>query len=284
MSNVKLQMSNQCQNLNFKLRTKSLTIKDLRVKIDDQEILKGVSLVLKAGEIHTIMGPNGSGKSTLAKVLIGLPKYRVVQGQAQLGRQDLLKMSPEQRARKGLFLAFQYPVEVPGVNVFEFLRAISPKKISMEQFETTVGSILKQLNINEKFLERNLHEGFSGGEKKKLEILQMAILQPKIIILDEIDSGLDIDAMRLISKAIKKFRPADSAVLIITHHQRILKYIKPDFVHVMIDGRIVASGSQELAKKVEKEGYKGFNVKCQMPARLASSQGEAGGSNVKSTF
>ena len=235
-----------------------LLVKDLQVKIDNQEILKGVSLVLSNGEIHAVMGPNASGKSTLAKTLIGDPNYKVVQGQVWFGSKNLLKMTPEQRARKGLFLAFQSPVEVPGVNVFEFLRAILPKKMSIEKFENMIRLIIKALNIKEKFLERNLHQGFSGGEKKKLEILQMAVLQPKVIILDEVDSGLDIDALQLVSKAIKKFRPVDSAVLLITHYQRILKYIKPDYVHIMIDGRIVKSGKAGLAKNVERSGYRNF--------------------------
>ena len=248
-----------------------LLVKNLHVKINNQEVLKGVSLVLGPGEIHAIMGPNGSGKSTLAKAIVGHPDYQVIKGQLRFNSQDLLKLMPEQRARQGLFLAFQYPVEVPGVNVFEFLRLIHTEArrdesrttqksqvVSIDEFEKFIRPILKELNIKEKFLERNLHEGFSGGEKKKLEILQMAVLQPKVIILDEVDSGLDIDAVRTVSTVIKKFRSSESIVLIITHYQRILRYIKPVFVHVMVDGRIVESGDWRLAKKIERDGYRNF--------------------------
>lgn len=242
-----------------------LIINNLFVQIQNQEILKGVSLVLGQGEIHALMGPNGSGKSTLAKAIAGYPDYQALEGQLCFNSQDLLKLGPEQRAHRGLFLAFQYPVEVPGVNVLNFLHAINRRKISIDKFADNIAPILKSLHIKETFLERNLNEGFSGGEKKKLEILQMAVLHPKVVILDEIDSGLDIDALQTISSAIKKYRTPESIVLIITHYQRILKYIKPDFVHVMIDGRIAESGDWRLARRVEEQGYKKLNVKCQSP-------------------
>jgi len=234
-----------------------MTINNLKVKVDEKDILKGVSLTLGAGEIHCLMGPNGSGKSTLAKVLAGHQECQISDGQVLLGRQNLLKMTPDERARAGVFMAFQYPVEVPGVNVFEFLRATGQAQTSIDEFSQIIKPILHQLNIKEKFLERDL-AGFSGGEKKKLEILQMILLQPKVIILDEVDSGLDVDALQLVSRAIKKFRGPKSIVIIITHSQRILKYIKPCKVHVMIDGRIVKSGSAGLAREVEKTGYKNF--------------------------
>lgn len=235
-----------------------LVINNLFVQTHAKEILKRVSLVLGQEEVHALMGPNGSGKSTLAKTLAGYPDYQAVKGQLRFNSQDLLTLGPEQRARQGLFLAFQYPVEVPGVNVLNFLYAINPRKISIDKFADSIAPILKSLHIKETFLERNLNEGFSGGEKKKLEILQMAVLRPKVIILDEIDSGLDVDALRIISNAIKKYKNLESIMLIITHYQRILKYIKPDFVHIMIDGRIVESGDWRLARRVEKEGYDKF--------------------------
>lgn len=239
-----------------------LVIKDLRVQIKSKKILKGISLVLGRGEIHALMGPNGSGKSTLARAIIGYPDCKISQGQMRLDSQNLLKMIPDKRAQAGVFLAFQEPIEVTGVNVFEFLRAICPECLSVDEFAKKVKFILKDLNVKENFLERNLHQNFSGGEKKKLEILQMAVLRPKLIILDEIDSGLDIDALRTISSAVKKYRTQESIVLIITHYQRILKYIKPDFVHVMIDGQIVQTGRYELVKQIESIGYKKFKRKA----------------------
>lgn len=245
--------------------SKKLIINNLFVKIQNKEILKGISLVLKKGEIHALMGPNGSGKSTLARAIIGYPDCKISQGQMRFDSQNLLKMIPDKRARAGVFLAFQEPIEVPGVNVFEFLRAIYPEHLSVDEFAKKVKFILKDLNIKENFLERNLHQSFSGGEKKKLEILQMAVLRPKLIILDEIDAGLDADALLAASSAIKKYRTPESIVLIITHYQRILKYIKPDFVHVMVDGRIAKSGDWRLARRVEKYGYQRLNVKCQNP-------------------
>ncbi|MFH1713523.1 MAG: Fe-S cluster assembly ATPase SufC [Candidatus Jacksonbacteria bacterium] len=233
-----------------------LIINNLFVKIQNKEILKGISLVLGHGEIHALMGPNGSGKSTLARAIMGHLDCKISQGQMRFDDQNLLKMIPDKRARAGVFLAFQEPIEVPGVNVFEFLRAVYPEPMSVDEFVKKVKFILKDLNIKKNFLERDLHQSFSGGEKKKLEILQMAVLKPKLIILDEIDSGLDIDALRTVSSAIKKYRIPESIVLIITHYQKVLKYIKPDFVHVMVDGRIVESGDWRLARRVEKEGYK----------------------------
>lgn len=259
-------------------------VKNLHVQTDAEKILKGVSLEMRGGEIHAIMGPNGSGKSTLAKVIMGHPAYEVTRGRVALDGKNVLKMEPNERARAGIFLAFQYPLEVPGVNMFSYLRAIYSGRfgkkeplrkvapgvvqkreedaggVSVEEFQKIIAPILKKLHVKEEFLERSVNDGFSGGEKKKAEIIQLAVLQPRVIILDETDSGLDIDALKIVASGVREFRPPDSAVLIITHYQRILKYIKPDFVHVMMDGRIVESGGYEVARRVEKEGYQNLKI------------------------
>ena len=236
-----------------------LTVEDLRVRIGDKEILKGVDLKMGPGEVHAIMGPNGTGKSTLAYALAGKSSYEVTSGSVTMEGENVLEMSPDERARKGLFLAFQYPSEVPGVTVDNFLRVayntIKKEELSIWEFRNLLKEKMEFLKIDESFSGRYLNEGFSGGEKKRNEILQMAVLQPKLAVLDETDSGLDIDALQIVAKGVNELLPEDSSVLVITHYQRILRYIKPDFVHVMIGGRIVESGGGELAEKLEEKGY-----------------------------
>ena len=236
-----------------------LTVEDLKVKIGDKEILKGVDLKIGPGEVHAIMGPNGTGKSTLAYALAGKSSYEVTSGSVTMEGENVLDMSPDERARKGLFLAFQYPSEVPGVTVDNFLRVayntIKKEELSIWEFRNLLKEKMEFLKIDESFSGRYLNEGFSGGEKKRNEILQMAVLQPKLAVLDETDSGLDIDALQIVARGVNELLPEDSSVLVITHYQRILRYIKPDFVHVMIDGRIVETGGGELAEKLEEKGY-----------------------------
>lgn len=243
----------------------SLHISNLQVKIETKQILKGVNLEVKPGEIHAIMGPNGSGKSTLANVLAGNPVYEVTQGSARLNGNDLLQLSPDERAEQGLFLAFQYPVEVPGVSVERFLREayrvrnsyLGGKDMTALEFRKHLQGLAKELEVDKDLIKRGLNEGFSGGEKKRLEILQMAVLRPEYAILDETDSGLDIDAIKAVAfgvnKVVKKY---NTGVIVITHYQRILNYLKPDFVHVMKKGEIVESGGAKLVEKLEKQGYK----------------------------
>ena len=236
-----------------------LTIEDLKVEIDNKEILKGVDLVIGPGEVHALMGPNGTGKSTLAYALAGKKSYKVTNGSVTMEGENVLDMTPDERARKGMCLAFQYPSEVPGVTVENFLRVayntVKKKELSIWEFRNLLKEKMEFLEIDESFSGRYLNEGFSGGEKKRNEILQMAVLQPKLSILDETDSGLDIDALQIVAKGVNELRPENSSVLVITHYQRILRYIKPDFVHVMIAGRIVESGGGELAEKLEDQGY-----------------------------
>ncbi|MFI0395358.1 Fe-S cluster assembly ATPase SufC [Paracoccus jiaweipingae] len=242
-----------------------LEIKNLHVKLgeEDKQILKGVNLTVPAGEVHAIMGPNGSGKSTTSYVLSGRDGYEVTEGSATLDGQDLLEMEPEDRASAGLFLAFQYPVEIPGVGNMTFLRtAVNAQRKARGQDELSAGDFLKlvrakakDLQIDAEMLKRPVNVGFSGGEKKRNEILQMAMLEPKMCILDETDSGLDVDAMRLVSDGVNALRSPDRAFLVITHYQRLLDHIKPDVVHIMYDGRIVKSGGPDLALEVEKNGY-----------------------------
>lgn len=243
----------------------NLSIRNLHVSIDDKEILKGLNLEIKAGEIHAIMGPNGTGKSTLAYSLMGHPAYDVTDGDVDFGGEDLLEMGPDERSRVGLFLAFQYPVSIPGVTVANFLRtalnarrrAENPddKGISILEFRKMLKEKMDLLKMDHAFAGRYLNDGFSGGEKKRAEILQMATLQPKIAILDETDSGLDIDALRIVSDGVNALAGDDLGVLVITHYQRLLNYIKPDYVHIMFGGRIVESGGPDLALKLEAEGY-----------------------------
>src|SRR5580765_3939829 len=240
-----------------------LTIRNLHAGIEDKQILNGINLEIKAGEVHAIMGPNGSGKSTLASVLAGRESYQVIEGSVEFLGKDLLEMSPEDRAREGLFLAFQYPVEIPGLTTTNFMKtAVNEIRKYKGQDPLDAVAFLKLMkekmalmNIDQSLLSRSLNEGFSGGEKKRNEIFQMAMLQPKLAILDETDSGLDIDAIRIVANGVNKLRNKDNAVLVVTHYQRLLDYIVPDFVHVLYDGQIVKSGTRELALELEERGY-----------------------------
>jgi len=247
----------------IKTNTGMLTIKNLHAQIEDKQILKGINLTINPGEIHAIMGPNGSGKSSLASVLAGRESYEVTEGEVDFDSKDLLEMSPEDRAREGLFLAFQYPVEIPGVSNINFLRtAISEIRayrklpaLDAKQFLKLSKERQKLVEFDAKLVNRSLNEGFSGGEKKRNEIFQLAMLEPKLSILDETDSGLDIDALRIVANGVNKLRSKDNAFLVITHYQRLLEYIVPDFVHVLYDGRIVKTGTKELALELEERGY-----------------------------
>lgn len=244
-----------------------LEIKNLHVSVDGKKILNGLNLTVKQGEVHALMGPNGSGKTTLAFVLMGHPNYKIEQGDILFDGKSILQMKPNERAKLGLFLAFQYPFAVPGVSVFNFLRTAytslfgetqngKEKMVDILKFSKTLAEKMKMLKINPDFSQRYLNDGFSGGEKKKTEILQMAMLNPKIAVLDETDSGTDVDAMKIISEGINKiYKENKTGMLLITHYNRILKYVKPNFVHVMVDGRIVKSGGAELANEIEKKGY-----------------------------
>ncbi len=240
-----------------------LEVKGLRAKVGDREILKGVDLTVNVGEVHAIMGPNGSGKSTLANVLAGRLNYEVTGGKVLYEGKDLLTMKPELRAREGLFLAFQYPVEIPGVGNAYFLKSAlnsirrhrGQEELDAMDFMNLVNDKMKLLGLDESFLGRSLNEGFSGGEKKRNEIFQMAVLEPRLAVLDETDSGLDIDALRIVANGVNTMRARDRAIVVVTHYQRILNYITPDFVHVLVNGRIVKSGGRELALELEKRGY-----------------------------
>ena len=240
-----------------------LSIKNLHASIGDKEILKGINLEVKAGEIHAIMGPNGAGKSTLASIIAGNENYEVTDGEITLDGEDLSELAPEERAHKGVFLSFQYPVEIPGVSVTNFMRtAINETRKAKGQEEMLANEMLKVirekselLEIDRKFLSRSLNEGFSGGEKKRNEIFQMAMLEPKLAILDETDSGLDIDALRIVANGVNKLKSDKNAIVVITHYQRLLDYIVPDFVHVLYNGKIVKSGGKELAHELEEKGY-----------------------------
>jgi Fe-S cluster assembly ATP-binding protein len=240
-----------------------LEIKNLHAKVDDKEILRGINLSVGAGEVHAIMGPNGSGKSTLAHVLSGRESYEVTQGGVRYNGKDLLAMTPEERAREGVFLAFQYPVEIPGVSTTYFLKAAvnalrkhqGLDELDAMDFLTLMKGKMKLVEMDQALINRPLNEGFSGGEKKRNEILQMAVLDPKLAILDETDSGLDIDALRVVANGVNALRRADRAMIVITHYQRLLNYIVPDFIHVLYDGRIVKSGTKELALELEVKGY-----------------------------
>jgi Fe-S cluster assembly ATP-binding protein len=244
-----------------------LEIKNLKAKIEEKEILKGINLSVKPGEVHAIMGPNGSGKSTLSKVLAGHPSYEVTEGEVKyevnFQEQDLLELDAHERAQKGIFLAFQYPIELPGVSNFEFLKtsfnevckAQGVPELDNKAFDKFVREKMKVVEMRDEFLHRPVNEGFSGGEKKRNEILQMAVLSPQLAILDETDSGLDIDALRIISEGVNKLRNENNAIILITHYQRLLDYIKPDHVHVLSGGQIVKSGTSDLAKELESKGY-----------------------------
>ncbi len=234
-------------------------IRDLHVAVEGKKVLNGVNLIVNRGEVHAIMGRNGTGKTTLAYTLMGHPKYEVLSGSIFLDGEDLTSLKPEDRARKRLFLAFQYPVGIPGVSVASFLRAtlkaVRGSEIQPSQFRALIKEELKHLGIPEAFMTRALNEGFSGGEKKRLETLQLRLLQPKMAVLDETDSGLDIDALRVVSENLQSFRNQDRGMLVITHYQRMLNYIKPDVVHVFGGGRVLESGGPELALKLEEKGY-----------------------------
>jgi len=240
-----------------------LDIKNLHVSIEDTEILKGVDLSVKAGEVHAIMGPNGSGKSTLANVLAGREEYEITDGTVTYEGEDLLEMDPEERAREGVFLAFQYPVELPGVSTMQFLRtAVNSIREHRGEPEMNVAEFMKLMrekaefvNLDPKLMQRSVNEGFSGGEKKRAEIFHMATLDPRLAILDETDSGLDIDALKVVSEGVNKLRGPERAFVLITHYQRLLNYIEPDVVHILLDGRIVKSGGPELAEQLEAKGY-----------------------------
>lgn len=240
-----------------------LEITNLQARIDGKDILKGINLEIKAGEVHAIMGPNGSGKSTLASVLAGREGYEVTGGSVRFQGQDLLEMAPEERAREGVFLAFQYPVEIPGVSVTNFIKTAvnevrkhrGQPELQPSEFLAQMREKMKLVEMDTKLTSRSLNEGFSGGEKKRNEIFQMAMLDPKLGILDETDSGLDIDALRIVANGVNKLRTKDNAFLVITHYQRLLDFIVPDFVHVLYNGRIVKSGTKELAYELEEKGY-----------------------------
>lgn len=240
-----------------------LVIKNLHASVEDKEILKGINLEVKAGEIHAIIGPNGAGKSTLSSVIAGREDYEVTEGEILLEGEELTELAPEERAHKGVFLSFQYPIEIPGVSVTNFMKtAINETRKAQGLEEMPANEMLKMirekselLEIDRKFLSRSLNEGFSGGEKKRNEIFQMAMLEPKLAILDETDSGLDIDALRIVANGVNKLKSKDNAVIVITHYQRLLDYIVPDFVHVLHDGKIVKTGGKELALELEEKGY-----------------------------
>jgi len=240
-----------------------LKINNLYAVIDDKSILKGLNLDVKAGEVHAIMGPNGAGKSTLANIIAGKEEYEVTQGDIELNGEDISELSPDERAHNGVFLSFQYPVEIPGVSVTNFIKtAINENRKAKGLEDMPAKDMLKLLRekselleIDRKFLSRSLNEGFSGGEKKRNEIFQMAMLDPKLAILDETDSGLDIDALRIVANGVNKLKSKDNAVIVITHYQRLLEYIVPDFVHVLFDGRIVKTGDASLALELEEKGY-----------------------------
>src|SRR5215217_6073380 len=240
-----------------------LEVKDLHAGIDGKEILKGLSLTVNKGEVHAIMGPNGSGKSTLSKVLAGHPSYEVLSGEVLYEGKNLLELEPDERARSGIFLAFQYPVEVPGVSNSQFLRLAYNEKMKHHgleeldplEFNDYLKEKAKIVDMSSDFFKRSVNEGFSGGEKKRNEILQMAVLEPTLAVLDETDSGLDIDALRIVAAGVNKLRRPDNATIVVTHYQRLLNYIVPDFVHVLTNGRIVKSGGKELALELEARGY-----------------------------
>ena len=240
-----------------------LKIKNIHAKIEDKGILNGIDLEIKAGEIHAIMGPNGSGKSTLASVITGKEEYEVTDGQILFENEDLEEVSPEERAHKGIFMSFQYPIEIPGITTTNFIKtAINETRKARGENDMPAKDMLRMLrekcdllDIDQKFLSRSINDGFSGGEKKRNEIFQMAMLEPKLAILDETDSGLDIDALKIVANGVNKLKSQDNAVVVITHYQRLLDYIVPDYVHVLFDGKIVKSGTKDLAHELEEKGY-----------------------------
>ncbi len=236
-----------------------LSIQNLYVSVEGKEILKGVDLVINAGEVHALMGRNGSGKSTLSYTLMGHPKYTVTKGSILFKGEEIAELSPDERAKRGLALAFQYPVAIPGVSVSNFLRAstkaVRGKEVPVKEFRQELRGVMSRLGVSNEFLSRYVNDGFSGGEKKRLEILQLSLLKPALSVLDETDSGLDIDALKTVSEGITELVNQESAILLITHYQRILNYVQPQFVHVFQDGQIIASGGEELSRKLEEQGY-----------------------------
>jgi Fe-S cluster assembly ATP-binding protein len=270
--------------------TATLEIKDLRVSVDKHQILEGVDLTVRQGEVHALMGPNGSGKSTLAGVIMGRPGYLITGGDVAVNGESVLKLSPDKRARLGLFLAFQYPVEVPGVSVVNFLRSAynsvknpegdETKKVSALGFRKILKEKMGLVGVDDDMVRRYVNQGFSGGEKKKMEVLQLAVLEPEIAVLDETDSGLDIDALKAVAGGIEQLRGPHLGLLLITHYQRILDYVKPDHVHVLMGGRIVRSGGPELAKDLEKKGYEGLRAELGIEAETDEAEGD-GGSGVR---
>ena len=262
-----------------------LEVRNLRVCVGDNEILKGLDLAVHPGEVHAIMGPNGSGKSTFTNVLAGRSGYDVTDGTVTYDGENLLDILPDERARRGIFLAFQYPVELPGVGVREFLRAAldalresrGEPKIAMREFSKLLEEKAKAMDFDPDLMKRSVNEGFSGGEKKRNEILQLSVLDPKLALLDETDSGLDIDALKLVADGVNRFRGPDKAIVLITHYQRILNYITPDYVHVLIDGRIVRSGGPDLAQELEAQGYEWLREPAEaarIPGALAAGPGQ----------
>lgn len=241
------------------MKEKLLEVKGLESKIEDKVILKGLDLTVNKGEIHVIMGPNGAGKSTLANVLMGHPKHNIINGKILYNNEIINVMKVDERARKGIFLSFQYPEEIPGVTVENFLRtaksSVTGQKVGIMKFRKTLKEKMELLEMKDEYANRYLNDGFSGGEKKKNEILQMALLEPKLAILDETDSGLDVDAIRIVSNGVKKLANENNAIIVITHYNKILDYLKPDFVHVLFDGKIVKTGGIEIANEIEKNGF-----------------------------
>ncbi|OZB20698.1 MAG: Fe-S cluster assembly ATPase SufC [Marinobacter sp. 34-60-7] len=246
-----------------------LSIKNLHASVEDKEILKGINLEIKAGEVHAIMGPNGSGKSTLSQVLAGNDAFEVTEGEVTLNGENLLELETEERAREGIFLAFQYPVEIPGVSNLQFLRTAvnamrkhrGEEEMNAAEFMKIAKDVSKQVDLDPAFLKRGVNEGFSGGEKKRNEIMQALLLQPKLAILDETDSGLDIDALKVVSDGVNALRSQDRAILMVTHYQRLLNHIVPDYVHVLAGGKIIKSGGRELALELEEKGYGWLGIK-----------------------